>query len=147
MIQWGTGHFEYYLKDEVIFSGQISFINNEKLNKKTENTIESDITSGNFQECILKDEIYEIFKNNGFSLGDNFKNITKFNIYKKYIQGNIRWKNDWIYFLDGLFKFPILKNLGTYPIETPISIRQISINPTMYKKYIVKGNTYIAHYD
>ncbi|CAH1725990.1 unnamed protein product [Aphis gossypii] len=138
MIQWGSGHFEYYLNDEVIFSGQISFINNENLNMKTENTIESDTTSDNFQECVLKDEIYEIFKNNGFNLGDNFKNITKFNSYKKYIQGNIKWKNDWIYFLDGLFKFPILQNLGTYPIETPISIRQMSINPTLYKTNTVK---------
>jgi len=145
MIQWGSGHFEYYLNDEVIFSGQISFINNEHLNVKTENTIESDTTSDNFQECVLKDEIYEIFKNNGFNLGDNFKNITKFNIYKKYIQGNIRWENDWIYFLDGLFKFPILRNLGTYPIETPISIRQISINPTTYKTNTVKGTTSIVH--
>ncbi|XP_026822789.1 fatty acid synthase-like, partial [Rhopalosiphum maidis] len=133
MIQWGSGHFEYYLNDEVIFSGQISFLNNIHLNRKTEKPIECDITSDQFQGCVLKDEIYEIFKNNGFNLGENFKNITKFNIYKNYIQGNIKWKNDWIYFLDGLFKFPILQNLGTCPIETPISIRQISINPTMLK--------------
>jgi len=145
MIQWGSGSFEYNLNDEVILSGQISFLNNIPSNLKTEQIKELDITSDEFQECILAEEIYTIFENNGFNLGDNFKNITKFDIYKNYIQGNIKWKNDWIYFLDGLIKFPILENLGTCPIETPISIRQISINPTMFKKNTEKGNIYIIH--
>lgn len=145
MIQWGSGHFEYNLNDEVIFSGQISFLNNVYSSIETEKIKSLDITSDEFQECILKEEIYAVFENNGFNLGDNFKNITKFNIYKNYIQGNIKWKNDWIYFLDGLIKFPILENIGTCPIETPIFIRQISINPMMFKKNTEKGNIYITH--
>jgi len=145
MIQWGSGNFEYNLCDEVIFSGQISFLNNEHSNIETEKLKALDIKSDEFHECILKDEIYAVFENNGFNLGDNFKNITKFDIYKNHIQGNIKWKNDWIYFLDGLIKFPILENLGTCPVETPISIRQISINPTMLKKNTEKGNIHITY--
>lgn len=147
MIQWGSGYFEYNLNDEVIFSGQISFLDNVHLNTKTEKTIALDIISDEFQECILGEEMYAVFENNGFNLGENFKNITKFDIYKNYIQGNIKWKNDWIYFFDGLFKFPILENLGTCPIETPISIRQISINPTIFNENTEKGNIYITHND
>eukprot|EP00102_Acyrthosiphon_pisum_P016442 XP_008187406.1 PREDICTED: fatty acid synthase-like [Acyrthosiphon pisum] len=133
MIQWGSGHFEYNLNDEVIFSGQISFLNNVHSNINTKKIMELDVTSDEFQGCVLEEEIYAVFENNGFNLGDDYKNITKFDIYKNYIQGNIKWKNDWIYFLDGLLKFPILEHLGTCPIETPISVRQISINPTMFK--------------
>lgn len=140
MIQWGTGHFEYNLNDEVIFSGQISFLDNVHLNIKTEKTIALDITSDEFHECLMKEEIYDIFKNNEFNLGEDYKNITKFDIYKNYIQGNIKWKNDWIYFLNGLFTFPILEHLGMCPIETPISIRQMNINPTVFKKNNDKGN-------
>jgi len=147
MIQWGTGHFEYNLNDEVIFSGQISFLNDVHANKKTEKTTSFDITSNEFQGCLTKDEIYAIFENNGFNLGDDYKNITKFNIYENYIQGNIKWKNDWIYFLDGLFKFSILEHLGICPIETPISIRQMSINPSMFKINNEKGNICIEHND
>jgi len=145
MIQWGSGYFEYSLNDEVILSGQISFLNNVHLNTKTDEIISLDVTTDEFQECVLEKDIYEVFENNGFNLGDNFKNITKLDIYKNYIQGNIKWKNDWIYFLDGLFKFPILENLGTCPIGTPISIRQISINPTIFNKNTEKGNIYITH--
>lgn len=140
MIQWGTGLFEYNLNDEVIFSGQISFLDNVHLNRKTEKTIALDITYDEVQGYLTKEEIYEIFEKNGFNLGDDYKNITKFDIYKNYIQGNIKWKNDWIYFLDGLFKFSILEHLGMCPIETPISIRQMSINPTVFKKNNEKGN-------
>lgn len=114
---------------------------------KTEKIIALDITSDEFQGCVLEEEIYAVFENNGFNLGDDYKNITKFDIYKNCIQGNIKWKNDWIYFLDGLLKFPILENLGTCPIETPISIRQISINPTMFTKNNEKGNICIAYND
>lgn len=147
MIQWGSGHFEYNLNDEVIFSGQIRFLNNADLNIKTEKMIALDITSDEFQGCVLEEEIYAVFENNGFNLGDDYKNITKFDIYKNYIQGNIKWKNDWIYFFNGLLKFPILEHLGTCPIETPISIRQISINPTVFKKTNEKGNICISHND
>jgi len=88
---------------------------------------------------VSKDEIYAILENNGYDLGENFKNITNFNVYRKNIQGHVKWKNDWVYFLDGLLKFPILEDLGTCHIEAPVSIRQISIVPAMFEKNTGEG--------
>jgi len=135
MIQWGSGLFEYNFNDEVIFSGQISFKDDLNLIEKPEN----DKKSNNFQGCISNEELYAILKKNGYNLGDNFKNITHLDVYKNNIQGLVKWENDWIYFLDGLLKFPLLDNLGTHQTEAPVSIRQLVINPIMFNKYTKKG--------
>jgi len=100
---------------------------------KSEKSITLDKSSDNFHECVLKDEIYAILEKSGFNLGDNFKNMTDFSIYKNYIQGYLTWKNDWIYFLDGLLKIPLLENLSACQIAVPVSIRRINIIPAMFE--------------
>jgi len=139
MIQWGSGLFEYSLNDEVIFSGQISFIKDLNLNLRPENSKIIDKTSSDFQGCVSKEELYVILKQNGYNLGCNFKNITNFDVYKNNIQGSVKWENDWIYFLDGLLKFPLLENLGIRQLKAPVSIRKIIIIPTVFNKYTTKG--------
>lgn len=78
-------------------------------------------------------------KNNGYNLGDNFKSIIHFDVYKNNIQGSVKWENDWIYFLNGLLEFPLLENLGICQLEAPVSIRQIIINPNVFNKCTVKS--------
>lgn len=139
MIQKGTGYFEYNLNNKIIFSGVISFLYGLSLNIEPKISRTLDKTSENFQGSVSKNEIYTILENNGHQLGDNFKNITSFEMYKKDIQGYVKWQNDWVYFLDSLFKFPVLEKLGTCHIETPVSIRQISIIPEVFENYTDKG--------
>jgi len=134
MIQRGSGLLEYNLDDEVILSGKIGFLHDMDLNVVSDKSTAFNRTSDDFQESEPKDEIYAILENNGYNLGENFKSITNFNLYRKNIQGYVKWKNDWVYFSDGLLKFPILESFGTCNIEAPVSIRQISIVPTMFEK-------------
>lgn len=134
MIQSGSGNFEYSIDDEIVLSGKISYASGDDLNTKSERSITLDKSSDDFQECVLKDEIYAILEKNGINLGDNFKNMIDFSIYKNCIQGYVTWKNDWIYFLDGLLRIPLLENLGACQIEVPVSIRRINIIPVMFEK-------------
>lgn len=141
MIQWGSGLFEYTLDNKVIFSGKIAFLNKNDIQLCTEsNKIASlDTRSDDFHASISKDEIYNIIENKGFDLGDNFKNITNLDIYKNNVQGYVKWKNDWIYFIDGLLKFPSLDNLDAYHTQAPFSVRKMSIAPMMFKSNTEEG--------
>lgn len=139
MIQSGSGLFEYSFGNEVILSGQIAFLKDINLGTKLKISKSLDKTSEDFLGQVSKDEIYDILNNNGFNLGDNFKNIINFEMYKRDIQGYVKWENDWIYFLDGLLKFPLLQNLSIYQTKTPIFIRQISIDPSMLAKNNEEG--------
>lgn len=145
MIQSASGLFEYYLDNEVIFSGQISFIKNKDFNIQLGNPIDLDITSHDFLGTVFNTEMYDILENRGLNVGDNFKNIIKFKVYKNYIQGYVKWTNDWIYFLDCLLKFPLLETLGTCQIEVPVSIREISITPAKFISNTEKST--IKHYN
>lgn len=139
MIQIGTGLFEYSINKEVIFSGQIKFLDNSNANQTTEKSLILDKTSNDFYGSIPKDEIYTIMKNNRFDVGDNFKNITNCDVYKNNIQGFVDWNNDWIYFLDSLFKFPLLENDENCTIKAPTTIRKINIIPTLFLNNTKKG--------
>lgn len=134
MIQLGSGNFEFTLDNQVIFSGHIEFLNKNDVCLTSKKAVSLDSKSDDFHGSISKNEIYNIFENNGFNLNNNYKNITNIDIYKNNIQGYVKWKNDWIYFMDGLFKFPLLENLDTYHTQAPIFIRQISIVPTVFNK-------------
>lgn len=134
MIQLGSGNFEFTLDNKIIFSGHIEFLNKNDVCLTSKKTVSLDSKSDDFHGSISKNEIYNIFENNGFNLNNNYKNITNIDIYKNNIQGYVKWKNDWIYFMDGLFKFPLLENLDTHHTQTPISIRQISIVPMVFNK-------------
>lgn len=138
MIQWGSGKFEYSINNEIIFTGQLEFIHRDdvKLDKSNRKTFD------HFYGCISKDEVYAIFENNGFYLGDNFKNITNVDIYKNNILGYVQWKNDWIYFLDGLLKFPLLENIDIRFNEAVTYIRQLTVNPKTFEKN-TEGGTHI----
>lgn len=139
MIQKGTGCFEYNFNNETIFSGVVNFSDEIDSTKKPENSEILYKTSENVQSCISKDEIYTVLEKNGYCLGDNYRNITNLKSYKNYIRGHVKWNNDWIYFLDSLFKFPALENLGMRPIEAPVSIREVKIIPAMFENLIDKG--------
>lgn len=78
-------------------------------------------------------------------MGENFKNITNFNAYKYNVQGYVNWKNDWIYFLDGVLKFPMLENLDTCHSGAPVSIRQIIIEPLVFNKHTKEGTHWIIY--
>lgn len=134
MIQWGSGLFEYTFNDEVILSGKIGYLHDIDLNTTSDETITLNKIIEDFQGSVSNDEIYAILENSGYSLGDNYKNIVNFDVYKKNIQGYVKWENDWIYFLDGLLKFPLLEHLNMCYTEAPVSIRQISIAPKMFEK-------------
>jgi len=114
MIQLGSGVFECNIDSEIIrrlLSGELQFLNNKALCSTEEKLLHFDETSDDSLLNVSEHEIYSILENNGFNLG--FKNITNFNIYKNIIQGYVRWENDWINFLEGLFKFPYLEHLCT----------------------------------
>jgi len=140
MIQWGTGLFEYNFDDEVILSGTVGFPRDIDLNKTFDEPTAFDNTSDDFHGHVSNDEIYAILENNGHSLGDNFKNVTNCSVYKTNIKGYVKWKKDWIYFLDGLLKFPILENLGARRVEAPVSIRQVTIVPSAFENSVDEGN-------
>lgn len=144
MIQRGTGIFEYNINGEVILSGQISFWQTKCLNSEIKNSISQMNTinkmSNDSREFVSKSEIYTVLKNIGYDLGDNFKNINNVEVSKRNINGYIEWKNDWIYFLDGLLKFPLLNNLSSNHLEAPVFIRQISIIPEIMHNSPKKGN-------
>lgn len=140
MIQCGTGLFEYTLDNEIICTGQIGFmLNNDDLIAHPETSSDLDKMSDNFQWSISKDEVYDVLEKIGYNLGDNFKNITSFNVYKKIIQGHVAWENDWIYFMDGLFKIPLIGDIGVCHLEAPVYIRQICIDPETFEKRTKKG--------
>lgn len=130
MIQWGTGNFEYSINDVAILSGQICFMDDTDLDEKLEKTATFGKTSDDFLEYVSKDEIYALLEHNGFNLGDNFKNIFDLKMYKNNIQGNIKWINDWIYLLDGVFKLPLFENISACLLEAPVFIREIHIIPS-----------------
>jgi len=138
MIQLGSGMFECNIENEVILSGEIGYLNNfALLNLTQEKSIHVYETSDDFYCNVSETEIYSILENNGFNLG--FKNITNLKIYKNKIEGLVKWENDWINFLEGLFKFPYLENLGTAPIEIPVYIRELCIIPALFENRSDKG--------
>lgn len=139
MVQRGTGYFEYNFDDEIIMSGTIHPIDDACLVKKTKIVHVSEENFENFQSCSSNVELYTVLENSGYYLGDEFKNIFSFNTYNNHIQGYVKWKNDWVYFLEGLLKFSILDNLGTHSIETPIAIREITVFPRMFENYVDKS--------
>jgi len=137
MIQLGSGVFECIMNDELILSGEIRFLNDIVLGSTEETSIHMDERPDDFYGNVSENEMYSILKNNGFNLG--FQNIPNFKIYKNKIQGSVKWENDWIYFLEGLFKFPFLEHLGTGPIEIPVYIREMSIFPALFESSSEKG--------
>lgn len=137
MIQLGSGLFECDVDSEVILSGEITFLNDKDLDANKEKPFHFDKTTDDFDGHVSGNEIYSILKNNGFNLG--FKNITNYKMYKNNIQGSVKWENDWIYFLEGLFKFPFLEHLGTGPIEIPVYIREMYIIPSVFENLQEKG--------
>lgn len=139
MIQWGSGLFEYTFGNDVILSGQISFMQDTELIFKTEKSIRFDTTSDDFHGSVSKDELYNILEKNGYKLGDGFKNILSCDVYKNNIQGIVKWANDWVYFLNGLFKLTLFVNLEICNIETPVSVRQIRISPMIIENSTEKG--------
>jgi len=139
MIQYGSGLFEYSIDNELVFSGQISLLDEKDFNTKSTQPITLDKLSNTYEGYVLKDEIYAMLENNGYCLGDNYKNIIKIDTSEKYIQGYVKWTNDWVYFLDGLLKFTLLEDLETHKLNAPISIREIKINPVIFQNLPEKG--------
>lgn len=142
MIQRGSGNFEYITDEKIVLSGQISFLRQNNLVTESEKLVTTSKSIDDFQEdIILKDEVYEILENKGYKLGDSFKNITSYKVHKNNIRGFVKWKNDWIYFLEGLIKFSSLNDLDSVHTKAPVSIRQISVNPLVFKN-INKKSTF-----
>jgi len=140
MIQLGSGVFECNINDKFVLSGEIRFLNNVTLPILTqEKSVNLDETSNDIFYNVSENEIYSILENNGFNLG--FENITQLQIYKNKIQGSIKWENDWINFLEGLFKIPFVEHLGTGPIEIPVYIRELCINPALFENRLYKGTS------
>lgn len=137
MIQLGSGVFECSIDDELILSGEIKFLNDITLGSTEEKSVYLDQTPDDFYGNVSENEINSILKNNRFNLG--FKNIKNFKIFKNKIQGSVKWDNDWIYFLEGLFKFPFLEHLGTKTIEIPVYIREMCIIPSLFESHLEKG--------
>jgi hypothetical protein len=130
MIQTGSGNFQCIIDNEIILTGQVGYlIDNDDLISMTSMTL--NINSEDFQGSLPSAELYDTLEKNGFNFKNGYKNIDSCEIYKNNIQGYINWENDWIYFLDGLMKFPMLENIEKCSTEAPVSIRQISIVPKM----------------
>lgn len=139
MIQIGTGHFEYNIDNELIASGQIRFLNEKDFDTKSIKPLILDKISNTYEGHLYEDEIYAMLKNNGYCLGNNYKNIIKLDNSEKLIQGYVKWTNDWVYFIDGLLKFTLLDDLNTHKVNAPVSIREIKINPAIFKNISDKG--------
>jgi len=142
MIQPGTGNFEYNIDDEIVLSGKVSYSRGDDC---TTETAEQTPNTLDFEERLFKHEIYAALEKVGFHLGDNFKNLTDFRVNDYNIRGCVTWNNDWVYFLDGLFKVPLLRNFGTCQMDAPVSVRQINITPATFGKY--HGGTGTVLYD
>ncbi|XP_060835401.1 fatty acid synthase-like [Rhopalosiphum padi] len=138
MIQLGSGIFECNIDNEIVLSGEIRFLNDTVFGSTKEKLIHLDKTSNDFQGYLSENEIYSILKNNGLNLEGDFKNITNFEIYKNNIQCSVKWRNDWIYFLEGLFQFPFLEHLGTGPVKIPVYIRELCISPALFENHSEK---------
>lgn len=139
MIQRGSGHFEYNIDNKIVFTGRIMFFDTTDSNTKSVQLFNLDKTHDNYEGYVLKDEIYTQLENKGYCLGKNYKNIVMSKYSEKEIQGYVEWKNDWIYFLDGLLKFTLLENLETGQLNAPVSIREMTISPAKFKNIINKG--------
>lgn len=140
MVQRGSGLFEFNCNKKIICSGQIQYLlQDNDLDVLPKKSLQLDTTAEHFLEYALKEEIYSVFEDNGYNLGDNYKNITNYRVYENIIQGCVKWKNDWIYFLDGLLKFPLLENLSNNCMNGPISVRDIVILPNAFNNTTEQG--------
>lgn len=138
MIQRGSGHFEYNIDKKVVVTGQIKFFDTTDSNTKSVESFNLDKTH-NYEGYVLKDEIYTQLESKGYCLGENYKNIVMSSYSEKEIQGYVEWKNDWIYFLEGLLNFTLLEHLETDQLLAPVSIREMTIAPAKFKNIIAKG--------
>lgn len=139
MIQYGSGCFECNIDNKLVFSGQIRFSDETDLNTKLTQSTSSDQLNNAHEGFLLKNEIYTMFENNGYCLGDNYKNILNVNISENRIQGHVKWMRDWVYFIDGLLSFTLLEDLETQKLNAPICIREIKINPAIVQNVSEKG--------
>ncbi|XP_050438841.1 fatty acid synthase-like [Adelges cooleyi] len=127
MIQ-SSGFFEFSFNGTIVLTGQIEFTDKKYITPQTiYQTIE------NSELSISKNEVYAMFKKKGYQLGEHFKTINNVEIFKNEIRANIKWNNDWLYFLDSLLKISLLEHLNGHFIETPNSIQEIWINPTIFE--------------
>lgn len=140
MVQRGSGLFEFNCNDKTICSGQIQYLMQDNdLDVLPKKTLQLDTTVEHCLEYAMKEEIYSVFEDNGYNLGDNFKNITNYKVNENIIQGCVKWKNDWIYFLDGLLKLSLLEDLSKNCMKSPIAIRNIIILPSTFDNITEKG--------
>lgn len=58
----------------------------------------------------------------------------------KEYRGNVKWNNDWICFLNGVFTFLIYKNMesNSCPADL-ITVRQLCIDPSKFENCIGTG--------
>lgn len=139
MIQKGSGLFEASHKNQLILTGQISILKDLNVQPEIPTASENETTEKCIQGMTSKNELYTIFKNNRYELGNNYKNIKDFKMFENEICGHIEWQNDWIYFLEGLLKLSVLENIARCCIHTPVSVRQIVIHPEIFEEHLEKG--------
>ncbi|XP_050423058.1 fatty acid synthase-like [Adelges cooleyi] len=121
-----SGFFELSWNGTIILTGQIEFTTKKySIPQTLDHAIE------NSESLISKNEIYAIFEKKGYQLGEHFKTINNVELFKNEIRANIKWNNDWLYFLDSLLKISLLENVNASFIETTKSIQEIWINPTI----------------
>ncbi|XP_050438788.1 fatty acid synthase-like isoform X2 [Adelges cooleyi] len=125
MIQ-SSGFFELNLNGAIILTGQIEFTDKECISSQTIYQ-----SNENSEWSISKNEVYAMFEEKGYQLGEHFKTISNVEIFRNEIRANIKWNNDWLHFLDSLLKISLLEKLNASNIETPNSILEIWINPTI----------------
>ncbi|VVC29213.1 Acyl transferase/acyl hydrolase/lysophospholipase,Ketoacyl-synthetase, C- [Cinara cedri] len=147
LIQCGSGYFEVCLGEQLIFSGKIyqpDLIDMTVMSPKMKypSTVVSDIP----HSSITKHDLYTLMEHHGYELGEKFMTVTNIDLYFEEYQGNIKWSDNWLFFMNGIFTFLIHKSMenNNSPAEIT-SIRQICIDPSKFQDLI--GKDVPIHYN
>ncbi|XP_050524470.1 fatty acid synthase-like isoform X2 [Daktulosphaira vitifoliae] len=132
MIQ-NTGYFEFNHNDAILLSGYINFFDSSFRKTTSLSFSNLNLIENTMELFLTKNELYTFLEQKGYNLGKNFKTIDNVKLCKNFILADIKWKNDWFYFLDALLKIKILENLDISHAEIEESIHEIIFYPEKFK--------------
>uniref|UniRef100_A0A2S2P8N0 Fatty acid synthase n=1 Tax=Schizaphis graminum TaxID=13262 RepID=A0A2S2P8N0_SCHGA len=139
LIQCGSGHFEICLENEVIVSGKIFRPDSIDMTLIKPKMKYPDTVSDVPHSSISKYDLYSLLEHNGYELGETFQTVTNIDLYFEEYRGNIKWDDDWMTFLNGIFTFLIHQSMETNDNPTDVStIRKMYIDPSKFKDSVGK---------
>lgn len=125
-IHRGSGRFEIIEGKSAIANGFIKVAENVKL---------SEISVENINESIMLSEpdFYKEMRLRGYYHQGLFRAITQ--IRDDGLEGQIKWNEEWVTFMDCLIQFQVLMK-DTRMLILPTSVRKLIIDPILHRKLI-----------